>query len=130
MSSLKFPKIEGELVTVRRRWTATSMSWDFKVIELPLKSSSNTQMQRFGRETLDQALNLISCNDQIHFKRYAAADQGPGRHVSDLQDLRPTADELLAAARWTRLQDPCEGFRLVLAELFNHLGHADLADRL
>lgn len=75
-------------------------------------------------------ISFISRYDQIHFKLYAAADQGPGRHVSDLQDLHPTADELLAAAHWTRLQDPSEGFRLVLADLLNHLGHADLADRL
>jgi len=75
-------------------------------------------------------LSFISRYDQIHFKLYAAADQGPGRHVSDLQDLRPTTEELLAAARWTRLQDPSDGFRLVLADLLNHLGHADLIDQL
>jgi hypothetical protein len=68
--------------------------------------------------------------DQIHFKLYAAADQGPGRHVSDLRDLQPTADELLAAARWTRLQDPSEGFLFVLGELLAHLGHARLIDQL
>ncbi len=75
-------------------------------------------------------VSFISRYDQIHFKLYAATDQGPGRHVSDLQDLRPTGDELLAAARWTRLQDPSEGFRFVLADLLTHLGHADLINRL
>lgn len=75
-------------------------------------------------------ISFISRYDQIHFKLYAATDQGPGRHVSDLQDLRPTAEELLAAARWTRLQDPSEDFRFVLADFLKHLGHADLADRL
>ena len=75
-------------------------------------------------------IGFVGRYDQIHFKLYAAADQGPGRHVSDLRDLAPTADELLAAARWTRLQDPSEGFRLVLADLLNHLGHAELADQL
>jgi hypothetical protein len=61
---------------------------------------------------------------------YAAVDQGPGRHVSDLQDLQPTAEELLAAARWTRQQDPSEGFLFVLTELLNQLGHADIAPQL
>lgn len=75
-------------------------------------------------------ISFISRHDQIHFKLYAAADQGPGRHVSDLLDLHPTADELLAAARWTRRQDPSEGFRLVLADLLKQLGHAELADQL
>jgi CRP-like cAMP-binding protein len=41
-----------------------------------------------------------------------------------------TADELLAAARWTRLQDPSEGFRFVLTDLLSHLGHAQLANQL
>ena len=75
-------------------------------------------------------ISFISRYDQIFFKLYAAADQGPGRHVSDLRDLAPTADELLAAARWTRLQDPSAGFRLVLADLLTHLGHANLSEQL
>ena len=75
-------------------------------------------------------ISFISRYDQIFVKLYAAADQGPGRHVSDLQDLRPKDEELLAAAHWTRLQDPSEGFRFVLAELLTHLGHADLSKRL
>lgn len=75
-------------------------------------------------------IGFVGRYDQIHFKLYAAADQGPGRHVADLRDLNPTADELLAAARWTRLQDPSEGFRFVLSDLLHHLGHADLAAQL
>jgi hypothetical protein len=75
-------------------------------------------------------IGFVGRYEQIHFKLYAAADQGPGRHVSDLQDLRPTAEEILAAARWTRLQDPSEGFRMVLADLLRHLGHAQLVDQL
>ncbi len=75
-------------------------------------------------------IGFVGRYDQIHFKLYAAADQGPGRHVADLRDLNPTADELLAAARWTRLQDPSEGFRFVLSDLLRHLGHADLAAQL
>jgi hypothetical protein len=75
-------------------------------------------------------ISFISRYDQIFFKLYAAVDQGPGRHVSDLQDLQPTAEELLAAARWTRQQDPSEGFLFVLTELLNQLGHADIAPQL
>jgi hypothetical protein len=75
-------------------------------------------------------IGFVGRYDQIHFKLYAAADQGPGRHLADLRDLQPTAAELLAAARWTRLQDPSEGFRFVLTELLTSLGHADLADQL
>jgi len=49
--------------------------------------------------------------DQIHFKLYAAADQGPrSKHMSDLRSLAPTREELQAAARWCRTQDPSDGF--------------------
>ncbi len=48
--------------------------------------------------------------DQIHFKLYAAVDQGPGKHESDLRALSPSGDELIAAARWSRLHDPSAGY--------------------
>jgi hypothetical protein len=60
--------------------------------------------------------------DQIHFKLYAMVDQGAGRHEADLRALDPTADELLAAARWTRTHDPSEGFRNELVAALAHLG--------
>jgi len=75
-------------------------------------------------------ISFISRYDQIFFKLYAAADQGPGRHVADLRDLRPTEDELLAAAQWTRLHDPSDGFLQVLTELLSHLGHVHVAARI
>jgi len=72
----------------------------------------------------------ISRYDQIFFKLYATADSGPGRHYQDLQDLDPSTDELLAAARWTRNQDPSEGFRFVLGEVLKSMGHERLLDQL
>jgi hypothetical protein len=58
--------------------------------------------------------------DQIHFKLYAAADQGPrSKHMSDLRSLAPTREELQAAARWCRTQDPSDGF---LSSLLAALG--------
>jgi hypothetical protein len=75
-------------------------------------------------------ISFISRYDQIFFKLYAAADSGPGRHYTDLLDLKPTPAELLAAARWTRIQDPSEGFQLVLGQLLKELGHAELIDQL
>lgn len=75
-------------------------------------------------------ISYISRYDQIFFKLYAAADTGPGRHYVDLTELRPTREELLAAAQWTRMQDPSEGFLFVLRQLLKELGHADLVDQL
>lgn len=68
--------------------------------------------------------------DQIHFKLYALVDQGPGKHEADLRALSPTEDELLAAARWSRLHDPSEGYERVPREVLAHMGvtDADLGD--
>lgn len=52
--------------------------------------------------------------DQIHFKLYAAVDQGPGKREADLRALNPTEEELIAAGIWSRAHDPSEGY---LAEL-------------
>src|SRR5215469_8244425 len=45
------------------------------------------------------AVYFASRFDQIHFKFYAAVDQGPGKHSEDLEALAPTREELLRAAR-------------------------------
>lgn len=74
-------------------------------------------------------VSFIGRFDQIHFKLYAAVDQG-GRHFLDLKTLSPTGDELLAAARWTFTQDASEAFRLLVLEILDALGHGNLADQL
>lgn len=74
-------------------------------------------------------ISFISRYDQIFFKLHAAADQG-GRHTADLKDLKPRKEELLAAARWTCQIDVSEGYRMVLGQLLDHLGHGDLTDRI
>jgi hypothetical protein len=68
--------------------------------------------------------------DQIHFKLFALVDQGAGRHEADLRALRPTQDELTAAARWSITQDPSPGYRSVLVDALRALGvdDADLGD--
>lgn len=50
-------------------------------------------------------VQLASRYDQIHFKLYAAVDQGPkSKHFADLKRLRPNTEELIAAARWCLIQ--------------------------
>jgi len=49
--------------------------------------------------------------EQIHFKLYAAVDQGPeSKHASDLKLLNPSVEELRLAATWCRLQDASDTF--------------------
>lgn len=68
---------------------------------------------------------LASRYDQIHFKLYALVDRGPGKHEQDLRALDPTDAELLAAARWTRTQDPSEGYLQMLGHTLTYLGVDD-----
>jgi hypothetical protein len=68
---------------------------------------------------------LASRYDQIHFKLYAAVDQGPGKHETDLRSLAPTEVELIAAARWSRTHDPSEGYAQVLRGALTSLGVED-----
>lgn len=68
--------------------------------------------------------------DLIHLKLFAAVDQGPGRHVSDLQTLAPNDDEILAAARRVLTQDAGEVFPGLVKEALNHLGFAHVSARL
>jgi len=74
------------------------------------------------------AVYLASRYDQIHFKLYALVDQGPGKHEDDLRALSPTEEELIAAAAWSKSQDPSEGYARVLRDVLTHLGvkRADL----
>jgi hypothetical protein len=64
-------------------------------------------LQRAQRRSYGEALTVLfaSRTDQIHFKLYAAVDQGAGWHFADLQALEPTEPEL-QAARWSRTHDP------------------------
>ncbi|MBT8248549.1 MAG: hypothetical protein KJN73_12110 [Acidimicrobiia bacterium] len=64
--------------------------------------------------------------DQIHFKLYAAADQGPrSKHVSDLALLHPSVDELRAAVAWCQTHDPSPGFAESVSAVIDHLGSGD-----
>jgi hypothetical protein len=69
-----------------------------------------------------QTVLFASRIDQVHFKLYAVADQGAGRHLADLQALEPTEAELLEAARWSRTHDPSEGHRTIMLGVLVHLG--------
>lgn len=85
-------------------------------------------------ETCSYGKNLIihflGRYDQIHFKLYAVVDQGGGKHYDDLMALKPTAEELEKAARWSITQDPSEGYKLVLKDFLEKIGHKDVANKL
>src|SRR5262249_23562659 len=84
-------------------------------------------VERLERHDYGEALTVhfASRFDEIHFKLYAMADQGPGKHEADLRALEPTREELLRAARRTRTHDPSTGFREQLTAALSYLGVED-----
>jgi hypothetical protein len=83
--------------------------------------------RKFGQKL---TIHFMGRYDQIHFKLYAAVDQGAGKHFDDLLALNPTASELESAARWTMSHDVSEGYRQVLKGLLGHMGFGNVAKRL
>lgn len=81
-------------------------------------------MRRAERHIYGQSFEVLFASrlDQIHFKLYAAVDQGAGRHLADLLALTPSEDELIQAARWSETHDVSEGYRTMLAAALEHLG--------
>ena len=94
---------------------------------LPEGLQSRLTTESYGSRLL---ISFISRRDQIFLKLHAAVDRDGGKHLQDLLDLQPTADELLAAAKWSRTQDPSDGYRLLLGEMLKHLGHGELVAQL
>jgi hypothetical protein len=94
---------------------------------LPEKFASRLQRRAFGSHLTIWFAGRL---DLIHFKLYAAADQGPGRHVDDLIALNPSGEELAAAAQWAFTHDVSPGFRSLMRELLTQLGHDDVARKI
>ena len=67
--------------------------------------------------------------DRIYFKTFASADRG-GYHVDDLKQLKPSASEIAAAARWCLTQDVSPGFREILKDMLMKLGWGDVGAEL
>lgn len=84
-------------------------------------------LQRAHRRTWGGlVLQLADRRDHIFFKLYAAADQGPrSKHFEDLLRLRPTADELHAAAARARTHDTSDAFEGELRRALAALGVDD-----
>ncbi len=94
---------------------------------LPKGIMERVTTRKYGKKL---TVNFLGRYDQIHFKLYASADQGAGKHFDDLLALDPTADELERAAGWSMTHDESEGYRQVLKDLLNHMGYGDVAKRL
>jgi len=93
---------------------------------LPEGFGGRVERRRYG-----SSLNVYYASryDQIHLKLYAAVDQD-SYHVQDLELLKPTRPEMLAAARWTLTQDVSGAFRDSLSDYLRTHGHGDVAEEI
>ena len=83
--------------------------------------------RNFGRKLI---IHFLGRYDQIHFKLYAAVDQGAGKHFDDLLALKPTEIEIEQAARWSMTHDVSEGYKQNLQSLLEYIGFKDVSERL
>ncbi len=79
-----------------------------------------------NRDTAERLLSALGEQLAAADERYALVDQGPGKHEADLRALSPTEEELFAAAHWSRLHDPSEGYAQMLRDVLTHLGVDDV----
>jgi hypothetical protein len=75
-------------------------------------------------------VNYLGRYDQIHFKLYAVADQGPSKHLDDLLALKPTEEEMESASLWCITHDPSEAFLIVLKDCLSQIGYPNVAEKL
>jgi len=85
-------------------------------------------MNKLNSERIEQALQLLG--DQVYFKVFAAVDSGPGRHVEDLMELKPSPDEMEKAALWAMTHDRSLEFQMVLVSMLRQMGFKDVAERI
>jgi hypothetical protein len=94
---------------------------------LPEGCARRLHTRRYGERLV---VHFIDRFDQICLKTYAAVNSGEQRHLADLRALRPTDDEMLAAARWTVTQDALEEFADIVRDFLRKTGFSGVADRL
>jgi hypothetical protein len=95
-------------------------------MELPAGFSDRLTEKVYGPRL---TVYFIGRRDQIFFKIFFAADRG-GVDLDDLAALRPTVEELEAAARWAMSIDVSEGYRMLLRELLKNMDYESVAARI
>jgi hypothetical protein len=94
---------------------------------LPKDVMERVITRQYGQKLI---IHFLGRYDQIHFKLYAAVDQGAGKHLDDLIALKPSAEELERAAQWSMTQDISEGYRQNLKALLSYMGFNNVSERI
>lgn len=94
---------------------------------LPLGFMARLEIRTYGKNL---TIHFLGRYDLIHFKLHAAADQSGGKHYDDLLALKPTAEEIEQAARWSMIHDPSNGYKYLLKDFLSKIGFTDVAAKL
>lgn len=125
---LESAEIDREALNLPADWrNAKVADGDLIRLGLPVGFSTRLHKRRFGNNL---TVWLVDRADIIPLKLHAAADHGGGRHLSDLQALKPDAGEIFTDAQWAMTQDPSPGFKYILKDLLHQMGHSDVSNRL
>jgi hypothetical protein len=116
----------GKLLNLQENWLNTGPSDQLKA-GLPEGFVDRLISREFGPAL---RVHFTDRYDLIHLKLFALVDQGPGKHVQDLLQLRPNNDEVLAAARWVITQDIGPEFPAQVRSALKALGYEDVAEQL
>lgn len=94
---------------------------------LPEGLSSRLHTRRYGTKL---TVHFIDRFDQICFKTYAAINGGGAHHISDLNLLLPSEEEMLSAACWCLTQDASEVFPQLVTSFLEQTGYENVAKKL
>lgn len=115
----------GQIMTLPENWLNNGPASQFKM-GLPAGFSERLHPVEIGEKLKVYFIDRI---DQIFFKTFASADRG-GYHVSDLKQLSPSEDELVAAAKWCLTQDVSADFRMILKDMLFKLGWKNVCQKI
>ncbi|MCK5133641.1 MAG: hypothetical protein KAR40_15990 [Candidatus Sabulitectum sp.] len=119
----------AEILGLDRDWlnnAPSSNSGGLFQMGLPEGLFGRTVSKKYGSHL---TVFYVSRIDQIYFKVYASVDRG-GKHTGDLLAMKPTTEELVAAANWCMTHDVSEPFRNLLKDMYNQLGFEDAVTEL
>lgn len=114
----------AEELGLERRWLNDAAA---SVASMGLPSGI---LQRVTRHNFGKKLQaaIISRLDLIALKCFAALNPGVGeKHLGDLVDLNPLAEEMSFACDWLLNRPTSPEFRAAVRQLCDVLGHSDLA---
>ncbi|HIG27291.1 MAG TPA: hypothetical protein EYQ50_05650 [Verrucomicrobiales bacterium] len=81
---------------------------------------------------IEKMYGFISRFDQVHLKIFAVmgSESEATKHLNDLLDLEPTAEETQAAVDWLLRRESSADFKLRLKQVLDRIGHERIGEQI